>query len=330
MNSSVVLKDRHYTLDLPFRKENQVLPNNRPVAEQRLIDLKKQFQRHEQFKKEYSDFITDIIGKGYAEVVPSEQLEKADGRVWYIPHRGVYHPRKKTLRVVFDCSTTYQGTSLNLELLQGPDLTNSLVGVLFRFRLEPVAVMADIRSMFHQVMVSAKDVDFLRFLWWPDGDMAQTVVEHRMLEAVQLVKDLSAACEMGGFQITKWASNSRTVLSAIPQEDRAKDVKMLDLEKDELPMERGLGLQWCIENDTFMFKIALRHRPLTRRGLSVVSSVYDPLGFLAPVMLPVKHVLQQLCKEKYGWDEPIPATASKKWMEWTSSLEKLSDFSVAR
>lgn len=383
-NSSVMLQDGHYILNLPFRSENPVLPNNRPVAEQRLLGLKKKFQRNEQFKKEYANFVSDIIDSKYAEVIPHEELKKTDGRVWYLPHHGVYHPKKKTLRVVFDCSASYQGTSLNSELLQGPDLTNSLVGVLVRFRLEPVAVMADIRSMFHQVRVSPKDVDFLRFLWWPEGDVNQSAVEHRMLvhlfgavsspscasfalkrtaednkgnfssevisaiknnfyvddclkslpsdlEALQFVKDLSTACQTGGFQLTKWASNSRTVLSSIPLEERAKDVKMLDLEKDELPVERALGLQWCIENDTFMFKIALKHKPLTRRGLlSVISSVYDPLGFLTPLILPVKHMLQQLCKEKFGWDEPIPSATSQKWIEWTSSLERLNDFSVPR
>ncbi|KAK0154203.1 hypothetical protein N1851_003715 [Merluccius polli] len=151
--------------------------------------------------------------------------------------------------------------------------------------------MADIRSMFHQVRVSAKDVDFLRFLWWPEGDVDQRAVEHRMLVH---------------FVISK-------------------------LRKLCTPMERALGLQWCIENDAFMFKITLKQKPLTQRGLlSVVSSVYDPLGFLAPLILPVKHMLQQLCKEKYGWDEPIPSATSQKWIEWTSSLEKLNDFSVAR
>ena len=68
--------------------------------------------------------------------------------------------------MVFDCGVMYQGTSLNSELLQGPDLTNSLVGVLPRFRREPVVLMADIRSMFHKVRVSKSDIEFLCFLWW--------------------------------------------------------------------------------------------------------------------------------------------------------------------
>lgn len=59
-------------------------------------------------------------------------------------------------------------------------------------------------------------------------------------------------------------------------------MKDLDLDNDSLPMERALGGQWCVQSDLFKFNIMLRDRPLTRRGiLSTVSSVYDPLGFLA-------------------------------------------------
>lgn len=149
-------------------------------------------------------------------------------------------------------------------------------------------------------------------------------------DTLQLVKDLSTVCHMGGFHLTTWVSNSRTVLSAIPEEDKAKEMKTLDLDKDKLPMERALGLQWSVENDAFMFKITVKERPHTRRGmLSVVSSVYDPFGFLVPLTLPVKSMLQELCKQKYGWDEKIPQATSKKWTEWTSSLKRLADVCLA-
>ena len=56
------------------------------------------------------------------------------GNVWYIPHQGVYHPKKpEKVRLVFDTSSRYQGTALNDYLLMGPDLTNGLTGVLYRF-----------------------------------------------------------------------------------------------------------------------------------------------------------------------------------------------------
>lgn len=73
-----------------------------------------------------------------------------------------------------------QGTSLNEELLQGPHLTSTLLGVLLRFRQESVAVMGDIQSMFHQVKVPKDDRDFLRFLWWPERNLTKEVSEFRM------------------------------------------------------------------------------------------------------------------------------------------------------
>ena len=81
---------------------------------------------------------------------------------------------------MFDCSAEFKGTSLNSQLLQGPNLTSSLLGVLTRFRQEPVAFMGDIKSMFYQVRVAEEDKDVLRFLWWPEGNVNQEIEEFRM------------------------------------------------------------------------------------------------------------------------------------------------------
>lgn len=179
--SKAMLQDGHYTLKLPFRKTNVSMPNNRQLAEQRLQSLKRKLKRDEQYKQEYTAFLNDMLENNYAEKVPQEELKQPPGKVGYIPHYGVYHPKKRKLRVVFDCSATYQGISLNTELLQGPDLTNSLVGAIMRFRKEPIGFMADIKSMFHQVRVDRSHVDYLRFLWWPQGDTSNTTEEYHML-----------------------------------------------------------------------------------------------------------------------------------------------------
>ena len=74
-------------------------------------------------------------------------------------------------------------------------------------------------------------------------------------------------------------------------ENRATEVKKLDLVHDVLPVERVLGVEWCVENDAFQFRITLKDRQFTRRGvLATVSSIYDPLGFVAPVLLMGKKV----------------------------------------
>lgn len=58
-----------------------------------------------------------ILKEGYAVKVQDKKVSQDDGRVCYLPHYGVYHPKKKRLRVVFDCAALYQGTLLNEQLL---------------------------------------------------------------------------------------------------------------------------------------------------------------------------------------------------------------------
>ncbi|KAA3673017.1 uncharacterized protein DEA37_0014383 [Paragonimus westermani] len=69
---------------------------------------------------------------------------------WQLPHHPVSHPTNphKT-RTAFKCAARYASHSPNEQLLSGPNPKNSLVGVLFRFRLEKAAIMADIETKFH-------------------------------------------------------------------------------------------------------------------------------------------------------------------------------------
>ncbi|KAK7929669.1 hypothetical protein WMY93_006064 [Mugilogobius chulae] len=384
MDASAKLKDGKYCVNLPFKNESISLPNNLAVAKQRIQSLKKRFVHNQQFHQEYVKYMKNIVASNYAERVPEDQVNKSDGRVWYIPHHGVYHPRKGALRVVFDCGATFKGVSLNDELLQGPNLTSTLLGVLMRFRQQPIGFMGDIQAMYHQVRVPEEDRDFLRFLWWPNGDTSQEPVPYRMTvhlfgaisspscaayalkrtaqenesefpamvietlqqnfyvddclksaatetEAIHLIHDLIALCGKGGFVLEKWISNSRVVLQAISKEQRAKELKMLDLDIDKLPVERALGLQWCVETDAFKFKMEVKHQALTRRGmLSVNSSVYDPLGFLAPVTLHAKIMQQELCKRGCSWDDSLPQDIWQRWKKWLEELELLATFSVDR
>lgn len=73
---------------------------------------------------------------------------------------------------MFDCVASFQGKLLNTQLLQRPNLTSSLIGVMTRFRKEPVVLMSDIEAMFHEVHVPAPNSNLLRFLWWPTGDLS--------------------------------------------------------------------------------------------------------------------------------------------------------------
>lgn len=173
--------DGHYELSLPLRDERMMPPNNKELALSRIKKLKGRLKHDSTYRKDYQGFMSEIIEKGYAERVPPEELSLDNGRIWYIPHHGVYHPKKPgKIRVVFDASAEFKGESPNKHLLQGPDLTNSLTGVLCRFRKEPVAFICDIEGMFHQLNVDCEYRNLLRFLWWEEGDIERSLVEYRM------------------------------------------------------------------------------------------------------------------------------------------------------
>ena len=152
------------------------------------------------------------------------------------------------------------------------------------------------------------------------------------LKPKEQIEGLRQVCAKGGCRLTKFICNRRSVLESIPEEERSKDVKTLDLNYDELPIERALGVQWCVESDTFRFRITIKDKPLTRRGiLSIVSSIYDPLGFAAPFTLKAKKLLQDLCKdEKLGWDDELPEPYRNRWENWRRELPMLERILVPR
>ncbi|XP_046564520.1 uncharacterized protein LOC124273324 [Haliotis rubra] len=296
VSESVSLQEGEYYINLPFKCSNVQMPNNSVQALKRLDSLKRRFLTDSKFHDDYETFMENILVKGYAEKVPTDELEGQPGKIWYIPHHGIYHPRKADkIRVVFDCSASFQGVSLNNMLIQGPNMTNSLIGILLRFRQDQVAFMGDIESMFYRVKVPNEDRNYLRFYWWPRGDcdekpeiyrmcvhlfgaisssscatfaLQQTAEDNKeryvpevvnMVEnnfyvddclasvedeerAVYLINELSKLCKDGGFRLTKWVCNSKSVMKTIPTEERAKEVKELNLECESLPSERALGV----------------------------------------------------------------------------------------
>ncbi len=91
----------------------------------------------------------------------------------------------------------------------------------------------------------------------------------------------------------KLSSNNHQFLEAFPTSDRANDLKDLDLSVDPLPLQRSLGVSWSLETDCFMFQVSPDVKPFTRRGiLSTVNSLYDPLGFVAPVTMQGKALVR--------------------------------------
>ena len=127
-------------------------------------------------------------------------------------------------------------------------------------------------------------------------------------ETINLISQLSELLQKGGFNIMKWVSNSDRVLQTIPKADRAVKSDSLHLPTHN-PDARALGLLRSRKTDTFHFDMCnIKKTCLNRRQLlSLVNLIYDPLGFLAPIILPMKILHQQLCRQKLAWDDHIDA-----------------------
>ncbi len=161
--------DGHYEVGMLWSEIPVNLENNRQLAEKRFSSLSRKLDKDPDMRTRYMEAMNGYISKGYARRLTPEETRQSSDRTYYLPHHAVINPKKPSkLRVVFDAAAVYNGDSLNKHLLTGPDLINSLVGVLMRFRCGPVAISADIEGMFHQVFVPPEDCDALRFLWKED------------------------------------------------------------------------------------------------------------------------------------------------------------------
>ena len=115
--------------------------------------------------------------------------------------------------------------------------------------------------------------------------------------------------------IRKWCSNSKEVLAQIPEDDRETATVVV------APDEHGvktLGVGWHMVDDKFVFIVpdALRHHPtlespdtpLTRRKLlSSIATVFDPLGWIAPVTVCMKILFQRSWSVTSDWNDKLPS-----------------------
>ncbi|XP_052224697.1 uncharacterized protein LOC127840306 [Dreissena polymorpha] len=351
MDNTIDMRDGHWTAPLPLKNPREKLPNNKLSVYKRATSLRASLQKNPVKQEQMHKLMQQIRDSGAAEEAPplNEDTER-----WYLPFFGVYHPRKPNkVRGVFDSSAVFDGNSPNNILLTGPNCTNSLLGVLLRFRRNAVAVMCDVQQMFYCFKVNKEHRDLLRFFWHKDNNPKKELIEYRMTvhvfgnspspavatyclrkavetadedvrtfvnrdfyvddaltshlkeeEAIDLIKRTQETLS-SSIRLYKIASNSRVVISSFPVEDLAIDMTSFDISTDEMPDQASLGLKWNNNGDTFEFKINIAERPFSRRGVvATVNSIFDPLGFLAPVTIEGKILVREIMNEATSsdWD----------------------------
>ena len=118
-------------------------------------------------------------------------------------------------------------------------------------------------------------------------------------------------------------------MEAVPASDRRKSVVECNFNNQSLPTETALGVLWNIEEDVFTFKVNIKGKPKTRRGmLSIFSSVYDLIGFVAPFILQERKIFQHTCSEDLQWDEIVPQSIQDNWEKWKRNIQEFQKISL--
>ena len=149
--------------------------------------------------------------------------------------------------------------------------------------------------------------------------------------SVPLAKSLQAELvkllKKGGFELRKWTSSHPDLVENLPAEWRETPISF----NSEDSFYKILGLLWDPKGDNFSFHVSKFDTSLTKRNiLAYIARIYDPLGFLAPVVFYLKWFLQQLWLLQLEWDDELPADLGANWMGFTSEAHHLSSLIVPR
>jgi len=375
-----VNQEGNITLPLPLKNDQVIFPNNRSPVYHRQVNTLNKIKTDHKKLLECQHGMQKNIDSGHVEEIPSHEIKSQScNRTWYIPVFAVTHPKKQKIRLVFDSAATYNGVSLNNELLQGPDINTRLTTVLLRFREKSIAFTADIESMFYAFHLETTDRDLTRFFWWKDNDHAKNLVEYRATrhifgnrsspslaniglryavsnssntsllskrfvfenfyvddgcgsastaqEAIDILKETRAALGSFNIRLHKISSSSPEVLRAFPPSELNESLSSKTF--NHLDAQRTLGVEWNPSSDSFVVRTNVPSKPYTKRGtLATTNSLFDPIGFVSPVVLSLRLLQRFFIPPKngdsnvvqLGWDDPLPEEHRNLWDGWIQSL----------
>lgn len=161
----------HLVVTLPTRENVVKLGNSVHNAIKRLNSMERKFEKNEQFKNQYINFMTEYENLGHMSLIKPNQINSLSSDIFYLPHHGVINESSETtkLRVVFDGSCkSSSGISLNDLLKVGPTIQNDLISILLRFRQHNIVITGDIAKMYRQVNVTENQRDLQRIVWRND------------------------------------------------------------------------------------------------------------------------------------------------------------------
>lgn len=145
-------------------------------------------------------------------------------------------------------------------------------------------------------------------------------------QGIETARQIRSVLDYGKFDLTKWCSNDPIV-------NRYTNGATDEVEIKDPEMKGVLGLIWSAKTDHLAFKLRSEHDRgvwTKRTVLSEIGKLYDPNGFIAPIVITAKILIQEIWKEKTGWDEPISNPIGKKWQEFRDTISEVQLIKIPR
>ena len=363
-NNSIQCYDQRYVVRLPFFPSTNITSNYTSTCKQ-LFRLIKRLRQQRTFEI-YNQQIEQLLIRDTIEPVHDDNTQIG----FYLPHHCVTKHESTTTkyRIVFNGSDDNNGSSLNNNLFKGVIKWN-LNDVLIQFRLRTYGVTADIEKAFHSIELHNDHRKFVKFFWFTDGQLRTyqfkrvpfgltcspfllyTVIHHHLKKYVDqcsnttniishsmYVDDLITSFHHSedipkfqmevkeifsnaGMNMTKWASSCSKL--------QGDDWEPITTDKKSV-----LGMAWDRDTDTLYIKGHVSYNPslnVTKRLVSsMLSAIFDPLGLVTPVMLPLKRLLRDLWMSKYDWDDTLNEEHSKQFLSSLKYCERLKGLTFER
>lgn len=352
-----------YIVKMPFNDQITSLGRSKQMALKQFFAMEGRMKRNAEFAEKYKLFMSEYETLGHMSQIWEE---KESG--YYTPHHGVLSASK--FRVVFNASAkTSTKVSLNDAQLVGEKLQQDLSKILMNFRQFKIGITADIEKMYRQVLIHEEDRKYQKILWrYSEREpvrvyqlntvtyghacaphcairaliqcatdyeqqyaRASKIVEtcfyvddlltgaDDTTEAMSIRQEITELLERGKFRITKWRSNGIQEHVEFKEEDQPS----------------VLGLFWNLQTDAFFYKLRDHDDKemvwTKRRILSKLGRLYDPNGYLGPIIMTGKLILQEIWRrEKLDWDVEVPDDIKVSWKKFQKELGNISAISITR
>ncbi|XP_006824596.1 uncharacterized protein LOC102806229, partial [Saccoglossus kowalevskii] len=259
--------------------------------------------------------------------------------------------------------------SLNECLQAGPSLINDLPAILLRFRGNRIALTSDIEKAFLNVRLDIDDRKFTKFLWLtdvndPNSDfkvyrfktvlfgavcspfilnsvikthlennnniptalnMSNNIYVDDVIDGTDTEEsEANKLMDSGGFKLRAWSSNSQQVMDLAEKDNIHEPSKNVSI----------LGIRWKIDGDVLTYNKAVKpiltELATKRDVVSYASSLYDPIGYLSPVLIKARLFIQLLWKLGFSWDEPLTTELTTQWIKIAENMRETRNITVKR